>query len=80
MGIRSLELKNVRFVFRNGVSLKIISGESNSLSNEMTAPWTEKTLSTVLSSYKLEDIINADEFGLFYECLPNRTNHLSGEK
>ena len=46
----------------------------------MTAPWNETTLPTLLSNYKLENIFNVDEFGLFYQCLPNKTYHLSGEK
>ena len=46
----------------------------------MTAPWNETTLSTLLSNYKLEDILNADESGLIYQCLPSKTYHLSGEK
>ena len=29
---------------------------------------------------KLEDILNADEFGLFYQCLPNKRLHLKSEK
>ena len=28
----------------------------------------------------LENIFNAGEFGLFYQCLPNKTLHLKGEK
>ena len=35
---------------------------------------------TLLSNYKLEDIFHADEFGLFYRCLPNKTLHLKSEK
>ena len=35
---------------------------------------------TILSRYPLENIFNADEFGLFYQCLPNKTLHLKGEK
>ena len=65
---------------RNGISLKTIVGESTSVSKEMTAPWKETTLPTLLSNYKLEDIYNADEFGLFYQCLPDKTNHFSGGK
>ena len=38
----------------------------------MTAPWNEATLPTLLSNYKLEDIFNADEFGLFYQRLPSK--------
>ena len=46
----------------------------------MTAPWNEKILPTLLFNYKLEDILNADEFDLFYQCLPSSTCHLSREK
>ena len=66
--------------FRYGVSFKNISGESKSVTEEMTTPWTETTLPTILSRYPLESIFNADEFGLFYQCLPNKTLHLKGEK
>ena len=66
--------------FRYGVSFKNISGESESLTEEMTAPWTETTLRTILSRCPLENIFNADEFELFYQCLPNKTLHLKGEK
>ena len=46
----------------------------------MTAPWAETTLPTILSSYHLKDIFNMDKFGLFYQCLPDRSYHLKGEK
>ena len=62
------------------MSFKNISGESKAVTEEMTAPWTETTLPTILSRYLLENIFNADEFGLFYQCLPNKTLHLKGEK
>nr|XP_047146159.1 tigger transposable element-derived protein 4-like [Hydra vulgaris] len=65
---------------RNGISFKIISGESAAVTNNMTASWNETTLPTLLMNYKLENIFNADEFGLFYQCLPNKTYHLSREK
>ena len=68
------------FIFRYGVSIKSTAGESKSITDEMTAPWTETTLPTILSRYPLENIFNADEFGLFYQCLPNKTLHLKGEK
>ena len=66
--------------FRCGVTFKTISGESKSVTEEITAPWTEATLRTILSHYPLENIFNADEFKLFYQCLPNKTLHLKGEK
>ena len=46
----------------------------------MSAPWTETTLPTILSGYPLKNIFNADKFGLFYQCLPNKTLLLKGEK
>ena len=46
----------------------------------MIASWYKNSLPTLLSQYKLEDIYNADEFGLFYQCLPNKTFHLKSDK
>ena len=66
--------------FRHNVSLKINGGESKSVTKAMNSSWSETTLPTILSNYKLEDIFNADEFGLFYQCLPDKTYHLKGEK
>ena len=65
--------------FRYCVSFKNISGESKFVTEEMTASWTQTTLQTILSRYPLENISNADEFGLFYQCLPNKTLHGKGE-
>ena len=45
----------------------------------MVAPWNEATLPTLLSKYDLKDIFNADEFGLFYQRLPNKTYHFKGQ-
>ena len=46
----------------------------------MVAAWNETTLSTLLSNYSLENVYNADEYGLFYQCLPNKFCHLKTEK
>ena len=46
----------------------------------MTTLWNETTLPALLYNYKLEDILNADEFGLFYQCLPSKIYHLSEGK
>ena len=45
----------------------------------MTGTWLETTLPTLLSNFALEDIYNADEFGLFYAALPKNSLHLSSE-
>ena len=52
---------------------KIVFGESNFAQNEIVASWFETTLPTLLSNYKLEDIFNADEFGLFLS-VPTKQN------
>ncbi|XP_057296214.1 tigger transposable element-derived protein 4-like [Hydractinia symbiolongicarpus] len=69
--------KSVDFVSKKpndgkyGLSFKTIAGESRSVTEEITAPWSETTLPTILSRFPLENIFNADEFGLFFQCLPN---------
>ena len=50
------------------------------VTEEMSAPWNETTLPTLLSNYKLENVFSADEFGLFYQCLSTKIYHLSKEK
>ena len=60
--------------------MRTISGESASVTTEMTVSGNEATFPILLSNYKLEAIFNADEFGLFYQCLPSKSYHLSGGK
>ena len=64
-----------RFLFTD----QVISGESVSVTPEMIAGWKETTLPTILSQYELKDIFNADEFGLFYQMLPNRSLSQKGK-
>ena len=44
----------------------------------MVAAWNKTTLPKLVSHYKLENIYNADEFGL--SCLPVKFYHLKSEK
>ena len=53
-----------RWKSRNNIPFKIMAGEANSCTSEMTASWKEKVLPTILSKYRLKDIYNADEFRL----------------
>ena len=46
----------------------------------MVAAWNETTLPTLLSNYSLKNIYNADEFGLFFQCLPDKSYQLKSEK
>ena len=64
---------------RHDVTFKAVSGEGNAVTPEMTASWNETCLPTILSKYELKDIYNADEFGLFYQALPDNSLHYKGE-
>ena len=46
----------------------------------MVAGWNATTLPTLLTNYGLENIYNADELGLFYQCLPDKSYQLKTEK
>ena len=50
--------------FKHGITFKDVSGESEKVVKEMTAPWEETTLLTILARYQLKDNFNADGFGL----------------
>ena len=65
--------------FRHGMTFQEVSGESEKVTKEMTAPWEEKTLPIILARYQLKDIFNVDEFGLFYEVLPSKSLHCRGK-
>ena len=65
---------------RNNISFKTVSRESKSVTPKMVNAWSETSLPTLLSNYDLKDIYNADEFRLFYQCLPNKTYQLKLEK
>ena len=65
---------------RYNISFKTASGEANACTSEMVVPWEEIMLPTILSKYKLNQIYNGDEFGLFYRLQPNKSLHLKNEK
>ncbi|PFX21915.1 Tigger transposable element-derived protein 4 [Stylophora pistillata] len=69
-----------RLKTRRGITFKTIAGEASSCTPEMTASWEQTTLPTILSSYNLADIYNADEFGPFYQALPEKSLHFKSEK
>ena len=68
------------FLFRNNVSFKTVSGESKTVMPELVAGWNETTLPTLLSNNGLENIYNVHKFGLFYQCLPDKSFQLKTEK
>ena len=69
-----------RWKERNNITFKTVSGVSNSVTPDMVNSWSETSLTTLLSNYELKNIYNADEFGLFFQCLPNKTYQVKSEK
>ena len=69
-----------RWKSRHNVTFREVPGEEKSCTPEMTAPWTETHLPTILSRHELKDIFNADEFGLFYQALPSKSMHFKNER
>ena len=69
-----------RFKKRNHIDFRNVSGEEGSVETGSTEQWRAETLPTLLNGYKDDDIYNADESGLFFQMLPNRTMHFKGEK
>ena len=65
-----MDYKIFHLFFRLGITFKGVFGESEKVTQEMTAPWEETTLPTILARCQIKDVFNVDEFGLFYEALP----------
>lgn len=58
---------------RNGIVCKNVSGESESVDMETVDDWKSTKLPDLIRYYDSKDIYNADETGLFFNLLPNRT-------
>ena len=67
-----------RFKARHGIVFQM-SGESALVTEDMTSDWLGTKLPTLLSEYQPTDIFNADETGLFWKCLPDKTLHMKDE-
>jgi hypothetical protein len=69
-----------RFMKRTGLVLRTISGESQSVNPTEAEIWKTEHLPHLLEGYRPCDVFSADESGLFYTLLPNRTYAFRGEK
>lgn len=69
-----------RFKKRAGLVYKSVSGESKSVDGEIVDSWKTTALPSLLAQYKPQDIFNADECGLFFNLLPDKTYDFKGEK
>ncbi|CAF2766906.1 unnamed protein product [Rotaria sp. Silwood2] len=61
-----------KFRKRHGIQYRTICGESAAVDLTTVDEW-KKRLSTIIDKYDPNDIYNADETGLFFKALPNRS-------
>ncbi|XP_054720672.1 uncharacterized protein LOC129230299 [Uloborus diversus] len=69
-----------RFRKRYGIKYRQISGEAEAADDDNIAPWIENLLPNLLKDYAPEDVYNADEFGLFFKLMPDKSLVLKDEK
>ena len=67
------------FKTRHGIAFRQMSGEAASVTEDMTTDWLGVKLPALLHEYQPVDVFNADETGLFWKCLPDKTLHMKGE-
>ena len=67
------------FKARNNIAFRRMCGESFSETPEMTSDWLSQTLPSLLAEYKPNNIFNADETGLFWKYLPDKTMSFKGD-
>lgn len=68
-----------KFRIHHNITFKSISGESASVNPEDVASFLVK-LPSLVRGYSPRDIYNADETGLYFRALPNKTMNLKHEK
>lgn len=66
------------FKKRNNLVFKKIAGECKSVDPSVCDDW-QTMLPPMLEEYSPDDVYNADETGLFFKCLPDRTFAFKGQ-
>jgi hypothetical protein len=69
----------VRFRERHGISFQCVSGEAGAVDAGSVGEWIQNVWPTISAGYSPDDIFNADEFGLFYKLLPDKTLSVKGK-
>lgn len=74
-----------RFRKRYVINCKIIPGECTSISENIVEGWKNNVLPRILKEYEPKDIYSANEFGLFFNLLPDNSmthgiEYCNGEK
>lgn len=63
---------------RFGIQFKVEHGEAGAVDIESLAQWQQKVLLGELAKFSPNDVFNADETGLFWQLLPNKTMAFKG--
>ncbi|XP_003369532.1 tigger transposable element-derived protein 6 [Trichinella spiralis] len=81
MGINDFKASNGwinRFRQRHGLVYRSIRGEAAGVNRYTVDTWKDR-LQVLLNDYRPDDVFNADEMGLFYRILPDKTLTFKGE-
>ncbi|GFV82570.1 tigger transposable element-derived protein 4 [Trichonephila clavipes] len=62
-----------RFHNRHGIVYRQISGEAEAVNEDDISSWKNNVLPSLLQDYAPEDVYNADEFGLFFKLMPDKS-------
>lgn len=68
-----------RFCKRHNINFKTVCGESADVDEVSVQNWITK-LKSIIKDYDAKDIFNADETGLYYLAMPNKTFALKSDK
>ncbi|GBO00676.1 Tigger transposable element-derived protein 4 [Araneus ventricosus] len=82
LGLETFKASNgwlEKFRTRHNIPFKQICGEEKSVNPNEITDWIGK-LKSLFKGYDDRDIFNADETGLFYRVLPDKTLYFKGEK
>ena len=69
-----------RWKVRKDIVCKTLHGEAEFVDRNGVDEWQTNCLPALLKQFKTEDIFNADETGLFYRCLPDKTQVFKNDK
>lgn len=68
-----------RWKKRHNITFRAICGENASVDRSVCEDWKEVTLKPVLQCYSANDVFNADDTGLYWRLLPDKTHTVKGE-
>ena len=69
-----------RFRKRYGISYRQISGESEAVDKSSVSTWLTQMLPPLIEKFSPKDVFDADEFGLFFKLMPDKSFVCKDEK